>query len=180
MLRRVIVVAPPLALMTALAGCVQASDLPGTSLGTWSVAAKLSTNTCGANLGAENPWDFTADLSKDDSTLYLEDTSTSDQVSGVVDSTNGTTATLISAVTSNVDGVNGATGPCNLTLSSSYAVTLDDATAPKNFTGTATFTYAGATGVSSTNDCTDQLSSNGGKYDTLPCTVTYTLSATKN
>lgn len=167
-----------------LASCVQASSLPGTSLGSYAVVGTLGTNTCGSGIGAENPWDFTANMSKDDTTLYLDqqdDSDGSEQVSGAVDATDGTTATLATAVTTNVDKTaDGVAGPCNLTLSTSYALTLNDASASKSFTGTVTFTYVAATGVSSTTDCTDQLASNGGKYSTLPCTVTYTLKGTKN
>jgi hypothetical protein len=171
---------PALAVAVALAACVaNSSSLPGTSLGKYDVVATLGTNTCGSGINASNPWDVTVELSKDGTTLYLANTDGSDEVSGTLDS-NGTTATLISAVTANVDGSDaGGPGPCNLTLSTSFALTLSSDSPPKTFAGTAAFTYSVATAVSSTTNCTDQLASSGGKYSTLPCTVNYTLKATR-
>ncbi len=170
-------------LTLALSSCVQSSSLPGDSLGSYAVVGTLATNTCGSGVGAQNPWNFTAKMSKDDDTLYLDqsdDNDGSEIVSGLVDSTDGTTATLTTAVTTNVDGnANGVAGPCNLTLSTSFDLVLNDASASQSFTGKATFAYSAATGVSSTTDCTDQLSSSGGKYWTLPCTVQYTVKATR-
>jgi len=158
------------------------SSLPGKSLGRYSVNGTIPTNTCGSGLGAEDPWDFTADLALDDDTLYLEptDDSGSGMVYGNVDSDDDTTATLTSTITNNVDAdANGNAGPCNLTLSTRYELVLNDASASKSFSGKVTFEFSAATGVSSTTDCTDQLSSRGGKYDTLPCKVEYTLKATR-
>jgi hypothetical protein len=66
-----------------------------------------------------------------------------------------------------------------LTTATSVVVNLSSATSPASFTGIATYTYSASTGVSSTNNCTDQLASNGGPCTTLPCTVTCSLSATK-
>jgi hypothetical protein len=165
----------------ALAACVTpASSLPGTALGSYAVVGTLATNTCGSGVSASNPWDFNANLSKDDTTLYLENEDGSDEVSGSVDSTDGTTATLIAAVTANADGTAADPGPCNLTLSTTYDLVLDAESPPKTFTGTASYSYSVATAVSSTTNCTDQLSSSGGKYATLPCTVEYSLKATRN
>jgi hypothetical protein len=159
--------------------CVPVSDLPGTSLGKYKVVGTLGTNTCGSGISAENPWDFNAELSQDGTTLYLENTDTSDQVSGGFDSSDDTSATLVSAVTQNVTPATDTSGTsCNLTLATSMALTLSSPSPPKTFSGTATYSYSVATAVASNTDCTAQLSSAGGKYSTLPCTVTYSLKGT--
>lgn len=172
-----------ISLAVALAGCSQSSSLPGDSLGEYSVVADLASNTCGSGLGAEDPWKFSAEMSLDGDTLYLDQSNDSDGselVSGNLDSEDETMAILTSEITTNVDtSANGVAGPCNLTFRQSYELVLNDASASKSFSGVATFTYSAATGISSTTNCTDQLSSQGGKYATLPCTVEYTLQATR-
>ncbi len=157
-------------------GCDAGSQLPGTSLGTFSVVGTLGTNSCGSGVGAQNPWDFDIEMSKDGSTLYLAKSDGSSEVSGTL---GGTTATLTSTVTANADATDAGAGACDLTSTTSFTVTLDSSSSPKSFSGSVTYTYSAATGVSSTNDCTDQLSSSGGMYDTLPCSVTYSLAGTK-
>lgn len=168
-------------LLSQLAACVTASSsLPGTALGDYSVVDTLDSNTCGSGISAKNPWNFTAEVSQDGTTLYLANKDGSDEVSGSLDSTNAQSATLVSAVTSNVDGTDANNpGPCNLTLSTSLNLTLSAESPPKTLTGKATYTYSVATALSSTTNCTDQLSSLGGKFSTLPCTVEYTLKATR-
>jgi hypothetical protein len=158
------------------AGCANAAALPGTAWGTFSVVGTLGTNTCGTGVGPANPWDFDADVSLDGTTVYLEQSGTSSELTGTL---SGTATTLTMASTSNVDATDAGDGACNLTQSASLALTFDSATAPTSFTGTAVYTFAAATDVSADTNCTDQLTSSGGVYDTLPCTINYTLTATK-
>src|ERR1700759_1045200 len=95
--------------LAAAQGCVscnQSSALPGASLGSYSVVGTLAANTCGSGLDAQNPWKLTAEMSKDGSTLYLDQSDDSDDsklASGNVDSSDGATATLTSVITTNVD-----------------------------------------------------------------------------
>jgi hypothetical protein len=159
-----------------LVRCTGSSSLPGTSLGTFSVVGTLGTNTCGSGVGAANPWDFTVEMSNDSGTLYLAKSDGSDQISGAL---SGTSATLTSVVTANVDATEAGAGTCNLTTTTTYTIDLDSSSSPTSFTGTVVFSNAVNTTVSSSTDCTDQLSSSGGEYSTLPCTVNYTLSATR-
>jgi hypothetical protein len=169
-----------LALAAGSGACAPTSSLPGTALGNYDVVGTLGTNTCGSGVNASSPWDFTAELSQDGTTLYLAKSDGTDEVSGPLASTDATSATLISVVTANADeSDSGVAGPCNLTLSTTFALTLAAGSPPKTFTGTAVYTYTPATAVSSNNDCTDQLSASGGPYSTLPCTVNYSLSATR-
>jgi hypothetical protein len=157
-------------------GCNPSSTLPGTALGTYSVTGTLGSNLCGSNLGAPSNWDFTVQLSQDGSTLYWE-WSDGTQLSNTL--TSSTTATLTSATTANVDGTEAGEGPCNLESTTSIELTLGAGSPPGSFSGSITYTFAAATGVSTTTDCTDQLSASGGTYDTLPCSATYALTATR-
>jgi hypothetical protein len=159
------------------------SCVPAPTLGSYSMVGTLGTNTCGSGIGAQNPWDLTVQLSQSDTTLSLAQSDGSNEVTGTassaVSSTAATTASLTSVVTANVDGSDaGIEGPCDLTLSTTFTLTLAAGSPPPSFTGTAVYVYSAAT-VSSNSDCTDQLSSSGGKYSTLPCTVNYSLSATR-
>ena len=166
------------ALFVGLVACVTPATLPGDSLGKYKVVGALGTNTCGSGINASNPYDFTVQLSKDGTTLYLALEDGSGEVSGGFDSSDDTSATLVSAVTENVNGA--TTGSvCNLTLTTSFALKLATDSPPTTFAGSAAYAYSVATGVSSNTDCTAQLASAGGKYSTLPCTVTYSLTATR-
>lgn len=158
-------------------GCSPASPLPGTPLGTYNVTGALQSNTCGAGLGAPNPWNFSVQMSEDAATFYWE-MSGGSQVSGTVSST--TQVSITSILTANVDAPDaGLEGPCNLQSTTVINLALATSSPPATFTGTISYTFAAATGVSSTNDCTDQLSASGGTYDTLPCTAAYSLSGTR-
>jgi hypothetical protein len=165
-----------------LFGCDLSSDLPGDALGSYSVTGALTSNSCGSGVGADKSVSFSVDLSLDGDTLYLEQIGSDDTeiATGDVDSDDGTTASLSNVLTTNVKDAYGNVGPCNLTISTTYDLVLNDASASKSFRGTATFEYAAATSVSSTTNCTSQLASEGGKYATLPCRVEYDLAATRD
>jgi hypothetical protein len=165
----------PLSFKGIMTACApSASSLPGTSEGAFAVVGSLGENTCGSRLSPSNPWDFTLDLSKDGSTLYAQDEASDSELSGTL---SANTATVSAAATSNVDGTEAGAGTCNLTQTTSLTISLDSASSPSSFTGSATYTFSVATSVSSNTDCTDQLVSSGGTYATLPCTVNYSLSA---
>jgi hypothetical protein len=156
--------------------CSPASPLPGTPLGTYNVAGTLESNTCGAGLGAPNPWAFTVQMSED-ATIFYWELSGGSEVSGAMSS--ATQVNITSIQTANVDAPDaGLEGPCNLQGSTAIDLTLATSSPPATFAGTITYTFAAAAGVSSTNDCTDQLSASGGSYDTLPCTAIYSLAGT--
>jgi hypothetical protein len=112
-------------------------------------------------------------MSEDATTLYLEMTDGT-QLSGPMSST--TQASITSTQTANVDAPDaGLEGPCNLQSTTAINLALATSSPPATFSGTITYTFEAATGVSSTNDCTDQLSASGGTYDTLPCSANYSL-----
>jgi hypothetical protein len=183
--------------------CNTQNPLPGTSLGTYNVTGTLGTNTCGSGLGAPTPWDFTVQLSEDSTTTpttfyWLSQDGT--QLSNTM--TSATSVSITSSVTTNPDAVaagvdagaaTGAMDPggmmgtatpvptvgaCDLEQNTTLALTLAAGATPASFSGTITYTFETATGVSATSNCTDQLAASGGAYNTLPCTATYTLSAT--
>ena len=68
-------------------------------------------------------------------------------------------------------------GACDLQQNTVLALTLATGSPPPSFSGSITYSFEAATGVSTSTNCTDQLASSGGPYDTLPCTASYSLSA---
>lgn len=148
--------------------------LPGTPLGTYNVTGTLVSDTCG---NAMNPWTFTAQMSEDGTVLYWLPSSASSSSGNL---TSATKAVITTVVTANVDATEGgAPGPCDLTVATTLDVSLASGLTPSTFTATYAQTISAATGVSSTNNCTDQLSSSGGSYATLPCTASYSFSGSR-
>jgi hypothetical protein len=164
--------------------------MPGTPLGTFNVTGTLASNTCGAGQNAPNPWTFQVQLSLDGSVLYWWDGDAGDPyLSGVLsggvasfdDSETGydpADASASCAQTSNGNWYNPQTSApctppagCTMTRSDAYAITLGST--KTTFTGTLGYTFTVASG----SDCSSQLSSAGGTYDVLPCTLTYSLTA---
>jgi hypothetical protein len=160
-----------------VAACAAQSDLPGTALGTYDVTGTLGTNTCGSSLGASNPWTFSVNLSKEGTTLYWESTSGSGQLSGALSSSGK--ATLTTTITANVDASEAGPGTCYLQDTQTIALTLASGSTPSSFTGTFTYAFAVSTTIATNVNCADQLTSAGGQYATLPCTVDYSLKATR-
>jgi len=164
------------ALAAATMSCGPTSTLPGTALGTYNVTGTLGTNTCGSSLGAPSPWNFTVQMSEDGTTFYW-DPSTGTELSSTMAST--TKVSIASTATANVDSTDaGVEGPCDLSSSTSINLTLAADSPPSSFSGSIVYTFAASTGASSTTDCTDQLAASGGPYTTLPCTASYTITAT--
>jgi hypothetical protein len=163
-------------LSAALAiSCGPTSTLPGTALGTYNVVGTLGTNTCGSSLNAPSPWNFTTQMSEDGTTFYWEP-STGAQLSSTMASS--TSVSITSVETANVDTTEaGVEGPCDLQNTTAIDLTLAAGSPPSTFKGSITYTFTAATGASSTTDCTDQLAASGGPYATLPCTATYSVTA---
>jgi hypothetical protein len=150
---------------TALAVACDATPLPGTQLGTFKVTAQSTTNTCG--LGAPNPWTFDVQLSQQGSTLYWSWMDGSPPLTGPV---NGDSeANIQDSTSANVDGTDASLGPCTLERTDDLVITL----APGAFKGTVGYSFSAASGA----DCSDQLTASGGSFDTIPCTVTYSVTA---
>jgi hypothetical protein len=154
-----------------LAAC-NAKPMPGNLLGTYEVTAHTQNNSCGAGLAAADPWVFTVELSQDGTTLYWNTLDGSPMLSGPVDAHEH--ATMTSSTTENMDGTEAGLGPCNMQRTDSLTVALGAGTPPATFSATFTYGFAAQTG----SDCSDQMSSAGGPYDAIPCTLGYTATAT--
>jgi len=149
------------------------TSLPGTQLGTYRVTATLGTNTCGAGLGAPNPWNFDVQLSQQKSTLYWSWLDGSAPLSNTL---SGNAVSLSNSETANVDmAADGAVGPCTMQRADTVQVTLGSGSPPTGFTGAVQYTFSPSGGA----NCSDQLSASGGSYDVLPCSVSYTTTATR-
>jgi hypothetical protein len=148
------------------------NPLPGTQLGTYRVVAALKTNTCGAGLAAPNPWTFDVQLSQQGSTFYW---SWLDGNAPLKNTLSGNDVSLTNSQTSNVDSSgDGGAGPCTMQRADTVQVTLGAGSPPSSFQGSIRYTFS----VSGGADCSDQLSASGGSYDALPCSVSYTTTAT--
>jgi hypothetical protein len=166
--------------------------MPGTPLGTFNVTGTVTANNCGAGQNAPNPWTFQVQLSLDGSVLYWWDGVDGDAyLSGVLangvasfsDSETGSDPPDASATCAQTSSGNWydpqtsapCTPPagCTMTRSDAYAITMGASN--KTFTGTLSYAFTVASG----SDCSGQLSSAGGTYDELPCTLTYALTASR-
>jgi len=156
------------ALAFLLLGC-SASPLPGTVLGTYKATGQSTANTCG--LGAPDPWTFDVQLSLSDQTLYWSWMDGSPLLSGPLNAQSQ--ASLTDTKTGNVDGTDSGLGPCTLQRSDNLEVALGAGTPPNVFAATVGYSFS----VTSGSDCSDQLMSSGGMYQTLPCSVSYTVAA---
>ncbi len=161
-MRRVVVAAG--LMLATLVNC----SMPGTTLGIYSVKGTITTNTCGAGLGAPSPWNFNAELSKTTTELYWNTMDGSALLSGAL---SGSSVTVDNTMSANVDGVDGGTGPCSMTRTDKLTLNLASGAVPSSFDGSLSYTFS----VDSGSNCADQMSSNGGAYDTLPCTIAYSL-----
>jgi hypothetical protein len=156
-----------LALGTTVVVACASTALPGTQLGTFKVTAQSETNTCG--LGAPNPWTFDAELSQSGSTIYWSWMDGSPLLSGSLNA--ASQVSITDTVGGNVDGTDAALGPCTMDRYDDLELDLGSG----SFTGTLTYSFTVASGA----DCSDQLVASGGQYDALPCTVSYTVTASK-
>jgi hypothetical protein len=157
------------ALGAAATACASTA-LPGTALGTFRVVASSKANTCG--LGAPDPWAFDAQLSRDGAHVYWSWMDGSPLLTGTLDAQSQ--AKLDDEETANVDPTDAGLGPCTLERHAVLDLDLTGA-ATGSFRGSVTYSFTAAAGA----DCSDQLSSAGGQYEALPCTITYSMVGTK-
>jgi hypothetical protein len=160
--RRVVLACVVGVALPILASCSSAS-----TLGNYAVTGTISTNTCGAGLGAPSPWSFTVQLSQNGSTMYWNALDGSPLSYGPV---SGSTANLSGSTAGADSTADGSAGAC--AMSRLDAVVLDlTGSPPTSFTGTLTYTFDVEPGA----DCSDQA----GTYATLPCSLGYALTATR-
>lgn len=161
--------APALLALALLAACSD-SPMPGRVLGMYKVTAQSKTNTCG--LGAPDPWTFSVQLSLDGSTLYWSWLDGTALRSGTLSSG---AASLKTSSSANADSTDAGLGPCTLQRDEDLEITLPSGSSPPSFSGSIAYGFTPASGA----QCGDQLTSGGGQYTQLPCTLTYTVSATR-
>lgn len=149
---------------------------PGTPVGTFNVAAKLTTLSCGGS--APDPWTFDVKVNHDASTVYWIQGGA--PISATVDADGhatfaAQTVTDVRAATAKVPG-------CSIARTDSLGVYLiDGSTKPttdpaelQTFEGTLSYTFAATEG----SDCTTELAASGGSWEALPCTAAYTVKGT--
>ena len=144
--------------------------MPGTPLGTYKVTAQSQTNTCG--LTGPNPWAFDVQLSQKGTTLYWSWMDGSALLSGTSASSK---ASLTSVLELDVDATDAGPGPCAMMRSDSIQIALGAGPEPATFTGSIDYAIQAVAGA----DCSDQLTSAGGQYGALPCTISYSMSAAR-
>jgi hypothetical protein len=149
----------------ALVACL--AHQPGTSLGTYAVTGTLGTQTCGAGVGAVDPWKFDMRLSRSGTTLYWLQPA-APALSGTV--TPGGDATI---VTSQVYPIQqGDAGPyCGVVRTDTLHASLGAAAQPSSFTGTLSYHYELDQGA----DCSP--SELAAVLDAVPCDVSYDFTA---
>jgi hypothetical protein len=161
------------ALAGAIACAAACSDtpLPGRLLGTYKVVGQVQSNSCG--LDAPDPWTFDVQLSEDGSLLYWSWLDGTAPLSAELDPSQSS-ATLTANRQVNVDGTaDGGFGPCTMQRSDRIPIVLASGWPPPSFNATIAYAFSASPGA----NCADQLTSSGGLYDTLPCGITYTVSA---
>jgi hypothetical protein len=161
------------ALLTAIA-CEACSDtpLPGRLLGMYKIVGQARSNTCGLN--APDPWTFDVQLSEDGALLYWSWLDGTAPLSSSIGP--GGDVTLTATRQANVDGTaDGGFGPCTMQRSDLITLVLASGWPPPAFGGSIVYSIAASPGA----DCSDQLTSSGGLYDTLPCGLTYDVSGTR-
>lgn len=163
---------------------------PGDNVGAFTVAGAITSNTCGTNIPLVNPLSFTVELRDDRGVAYWRRPQSA-LFTGVWSGHQFTFATQEEVRAIEPDPVNGVAG-CLLIQS----VTILGAVASENdggifpdggdadagvmssatgFSGTQTITYTPQTG----SDCTALVPPLGSQVAALPCSVIYTLSATR-
>jgi hypothetical protein len=160
--------------LVAIAACTGKDPYnPGTQLGTFHVVGKLTTNTCDATGGVPDPWEFDVKLARDRSTLYW--IQGGPPVQGTLDSKSHTSMT--SSDTQTLESNDAGVATCALTRDDVLDATLladpDDSAAVLAAVGTLSYSFS----QRSDTDCSDQLTISGGGFETLPCSVSYVITA---
>jgi len=147
---------------------------PGEPIGEFHVTAKLVSSTCGQT---PNPWEFDVKLRHDQSTLFWVQGGA--PANGHVDPR--ARATITSTASQTLRDADPKTGlpACVVSRADALDVTLASGGAPASdlktataFAGSLTYTFTPGQG----SDCSDQLLSTSGDYESLPCAIHYELS----
>ena len=157
-----------IATLGVLTACIGTNRYdPGTPLGTFSVSAAVTSNSCQES---PNPWVFAVQLSEEPGELFWIQNDV--PIEGALDSSGN--FTMSSTSTDVVVAADDAgRGGCTM----QRVDTLEGVTSGSPVTGlTGTLSYAFTV---SSGDCSSQLASQGGTYHALPCTIAFDLTATR-
>jgi hypothetical protein len=150
---------------------------PGTQLGTFHVAAKLTRTTCGKT---PDPWEFDVRLNHEGTMLYWIQGGA--PVEGKVDATAKTELHVATVHDLRPADAKRKLAACavaradvvTMTLNGADAKPTRDPSLTTSFTGGLAYTFKPTDG----SDCEDQLTSMGGGFEALPCDVHYDLVGT--
>ena len=159
---------PLLAALAMVAACTGTDPYnPGTPIGSFHVVSTLTASTCG---NAPNPWEFDVKLSSDHNTLFWKQGDA--PVAGTMDPTSHVSMSATTAAT--VIPPNPRTNPTGCTIGRTDSLAISLTGAPISaFAGTLSYTFEAANNT----DCSAAIGAEG--YAALPCTVSYTIAATK-
>ena len=162
------------AICVGSAGCVgrgQDAHEPGDRLGTFHATGTLMSDTCqAAVLGVTNDWAFDVKLSREDNTIYW--LNGEEAIPGTI-AVDGTTFDFQSGVEVPMQPAQGAQPGCTILRADSANGELSSKTSDvKSFDVDMSFTYS----VKSCTQCAGYVGVQGG-FATLPCTVSYALTA---
>jgi hypothetical protein len=153
--------------LVALLACSAGRDPlnPGTPLGTYQVDATLTQSSCGGD--PPNPWQFDVKLSYDKSTLYW--VQGGPPVQGTLDSSGH--VTLTDSSSTELHPASQTQGACSVTRTDTLAATFPDG-GVTSFAGALSYGYT----IDDGSDCLDEI---GTTFATLPCSIAYTVTATR-
>lgn len=142
-----------------LTSCQTASEEAlGESLGTFEGTALLTAEDCGSAVEAPETHELDLELTKTDEAIYWVQNG-----AALAGSYDDVEVEWSSRVTSVVDSV------CTLERKDSFEGELDDASSPTRMKGTIVYEFDAL----ADSDCSRQTVANGGTFDDLPCTVSY-------
>jgi hypothetical protein len=178
-------------------GTTTPEPLPGDAIGSFSVSAVETANTCGEGALGETPtWSFAVNLSKDGTTIYWD--SGSGPVTGVLAADAmgfSFSNTIVTDMRPPADpdpetdstgtfGVGGgftmpALPPCSMARVDSAVGTLSSTVDPiASFSGSLTYAYAPTPGSSCADLVTGTITTPP-QFQTLPCGMTFSISGAR-
>jgi len=148
------------------------ASIPGDSLGTFHVVARLENSTCGPGaLGSEDLWEFDVQVSKDGSEIYW--LNGEEPIAGRIAGDGLSFAFDTSGQVQLIEPGPGTPG-CAVVRTDRASGSLDDADEVLGFTGRLSYGFVATAG----SDCIEAIGVEGGFY-ALPCEISYGMQATR-
>jgi hypothetical protein len=156
----------------ALGAACSGAPVPGTPLGTYKVVGQPLSNSCG--LPAPDPWTFDVEVSESGNLFYFSWLDGTPPLSAPMASPSS--VVLLATQQAGVDATaDGGAGPCTMQRNDTISLSLSAGSPPPAFTGTIAYAFSVVQGAT----CSDQLQAGGGSYAVLPCTMSFSVSATR-